>query len=173
MRKLGASSFCRWPPCSAIRHDLPVEEKLILLLPPLPTLLYPSLLETHRTIAGGLGHAHGDGGHRRGGTSPATGCSASSTVWMSSLSTFLGAGLVVLLFKFVEWGRWAPSRPFRACLGCRRRASRAQCRANGPYGWLKRRASPRRCRNISVLCPTAQHSRSSTASGAEAGVVPD
>ena len=77
--------------------DLPVDEKLTLLLPPEPTLLYPSLLETHRTIAGGLGHAHGDGGHRRGRTSPATGCSASSTVWMSSLSTFLGAGLVVVV----------------------------------------------------------------------------
>ena len=77
--------------------DLPVDEKLTLLLPPEPTLLYPSLLETHRTIAGGLGHAHGDGGHRRGKTSLATGCSASSTVWMSSLSTFMGAGLVVVV----------------------------------------------------------------------------
>lgn len=77
--------------------DLPVDVKLAFCIAPLPTLLYPSLLETHRTIAGGLGHAHGDGGHRRGRTSPATGCSASSTVWMSSLSTFLGAGLVVVV----------------------------------------------------------------------------
>ena len=77
--------------------DLPVVMKLNLLLPPEPTLLHPSLLETHRIIAGGLGHARGDGGHRRGRMSPATGCPASSTVWMSSLSTLLGAGLVVVV----------------------------------------------------------------------------
>ena len=42
-------------------------------------------------ISGGVGHARGDGGHRRGQTSPATSCPASSTVWMSSLSTLLAA----------------------------------------------------------------------------------